>query len=174
MGSRNEGHFEPKFGRGERVVCVFRVLLTFWARFSLCGARQRRRCRGRPTRRTRIGLPPSPVSRVGTKEKGEGREEEDEGEGDGGFAWDGGGGEQGEREGGSAKLPQFSHFSSRYRDTTPDSLALPLLLLQHTSTPTATAPISPIWPIQLPCHPRYFAFLQDLLIQFGIAQLQNP
>ena len=37
---------------------------------------------------------PSPVSRVGTKEKGEGREEEDEGEGDGGFAWDGGGGEQ--------------------------------------------------------------------------------
>ena len=45
----NEGRFEPKFFPEKGVVCVFWAPLIFWARFSLCRARQRRR---RPTRRT--------------------------------------------------------------------------------------------------------------------------
>ena len=92
----NEDHFELKILPEKRVVCVFSAPLTFWARFSLCRARRCRR--RRPTRRTHRPR----LTRRDKRERrrmGMGRRRK-----------------EGRKEG-SAKLLQFSHFSSRYRDS---------------------------------------------------------
>ena len=128
----NEGHFEPNFFPEKRVVCVFWAPLIFWARFSLCRARPRRR---RPTRRThRPRLTLTRRDKRERRRKG-GRRDGKEGGG---------------TKGGRAKLQQFSHFSSRYRDSSALH-SVSLTCVSHTSN--SAAPISPIWPSPAPMSP---------------------